>query len=150
MSHEITDDPGADEAEYALQAAARDHEPDDTALLLLPNIVASGLASASERKRRGKSEFKHHLEQLHTLVSALPWPRTTPTAAQLHAAAPHLQVAWDAVCDASAERTMAQLLAAYDYAQALGLDWADPVQRAIAERIGEPERIRVLLRDPEG
>ncbi len=49
---------------------------------------------------------------------------------------------------------MAQLLAAHDHATALGLDWSDPVQRAVAERVQDVARFSELLqgaaRDAEG
>lgn len=86
-----------------------------------------------------------HLEHLIGLVSSLPWPCTIPSQEQLQASPPSVQVAWDAVSGTASELTMAGLVAAHERAGALGLDWNDPVQRAVAERAGDLARVGGLL-----
>ena len=87
-----------------------------------------------------------HLTHLLSLVSAIRWPLIVPTASQLRTASGAVQVAWDALTTTSGEdHTIPELIEARARAQRLGLDWDDPVQRAIAERAADEERVRELL-----
>ena len=89
---------------------------------------------------------ERHLEALLALVSTIRWPRTAPAPDQRNAAAPALQVAWDALRpDLRTDHVVPDLLSAHDRASRLGLDWTDPVQRAIAERTTDEDHIRQLL-----
>ena len=73
--------------------------------------------------------------------------RTSISGAQLRAAPCALQVAWDAVSegDAGGELSTSAFVEAAARAERLGLDWDDPVQRAIAERATDEDRVRSLL-----
>ena len=88
---------------------------------------------------------RRHFAHLLSRVSAVRWPLTTPTPTQLHAAPYAVQVAWDASTDPSIDHTVAELVEARARAARLGLDWNDPVQRAIAERADDEERVGRLL-----
>ena len=84
--------------------------------------------------------------ELHTLICAIRWPLTTPAFEQLRAAPESIRVAWDLVAnDNRTEHLIPELLEAHARAERLGLEWADPVQRAIAERVGDEDRIRALF-----
>ena len=90
------------------------------------------------------------LASLHDFASELRWPITTPTPtpAQVQAARPALQVAWDAVSEARGgpgDLSVAELVVAFERAEALGLDWSSPIVRAVVERMADEARLRALL-----
>lgn len=87
----------------------------------------------------------HHL----ALVSSERWPLTVPALEQLTIAPEVVQVAWDAVSDDRTEHTIPELLESHARAIRLGLNWNDPVQRAVAERAFDEEKIRTLLTSQE-
>lgn len=95
------------------------------------------------------SEPPHVWQRAHALLPAVlrtqRWSRVRPTAAQLQRAPPAVAVAWDAVAHSRAEHTIGALLEARARAERLGLDWAEPVQRAVAEHARDEEQLRVLL-----
>jgi hypothetical protein len=81
------------------------------------------------------------------LVQTERWPLTTPAPDAVLAAPAAVQVAWDAVWDpGAADHTMPALLEAHARAARLGLDWDDPVQRAVAERAVDEAAVAALLR----
>lgn len=85
------------------------------------------------------------------LVSTIRWPLILPDTIQLEAAPEPLQVAWDLIAaDPRTDHAIPTLIEAHARAQHLGLDWSDPVQRAIAERMTTeagalPGQLRRLL-----
>lgn len=94
----------------------------------------AGLGAGGPRWRRALSA---HLDRLLVTVSAQRWPSTAPTPAQLQAAPDALQVAWDHTHTASpscGSLSIPELIVAWARGRRLGLDWSDPVSRAIAER----------------
>lgn len=84
-------------------------------------------------------------EGLLTAIGAQRWPMSIPTPAELSAAPAAVAVAWDSVSDDRAEQSIDELLAARARAGRLGLDWSDPVQRAVAERATDEARLQGLL-----
>lgn len=91
----------------------------------------------------GSSDDRNNHAPAANLVRPLRWPLTTPTT--LHAAPEAVQVAWDRVADCRADHTMADLVEAHARAQRLGLLWADPAQRAVAERAQDEDAVRAIL-----
>ena len=85
------------------------------------------------------------LEVLIALIDAQHWPLCSPGREALHTAPSTLAVAWDSVDHAHTEQTIAELRAAHARSQRLALDWSDPLQRAIAERADNEERLQMLL-----
>ena len=88
---------------------------------------------------------ERHLARLLELVSAIRWPLAVPTPAQIHAAPPPLQGAWDAVAEGPDDMDVPELLEAHARAGRLGLDWDSPVGRAVAERATDEARVAGLL-----
>ena len=93
------------------------------------------------------TERADDISRLLTLVSDTRWPLALPTPASLRGAPPAAQVAWDRLCGREGDPTISALLSAHARAERLGLDWKDPIQRAIAERAtdDEEERIHAIL-----
>ena len=74
---------------------------------------------------------------------------TVPTAEQLATARPEIAVAWDWLVEQpTPEASDAAPGLAYDRARRLGLDWGDPVQRAVAERALDEQKVRQLIGAP--
>ncbi|MEZ4240160.1 MAG: hypothetical protein R3F59_29210 [Myxococcota bacterium] len=71
-----------------------------------------------------------------------PWPPPRPTDAELGAAPPALQVAWDFVQAAAPDEDSASAQAR---ARRLGLDWDDPVARAVAVHTADEAAVARLL-----
>ena len=128
----------------AASAAATDNEQDllhDVSLVI--DSVADCFGGLS-------GDATGNPRDLATLVSDLRWSLTSPTADQLHGAPEAVRVAWDLIAaDPRTEHTIPELLEAHARAQRLGLDWSDPVRRAIAERTPDEgpvaQRVRALL-----
>lgn len=111
-----------------------------------PRAVRDAIARAhadSVPAQREASDLQ--LTTLLALASAERWPLTTPAPEQLRAAPEAVAVAWDLVAAATGDHTMLELLEAHARAVRLGLDWEDPVQRAVAERATDEERVRQVL-----
>ncbi len=85
------------------------------------------------------------LARLAPTVEAQRWPRRRPDPAQIEATPRAVQIAWDAVHHADGDHTIAELFAAHARAERLGLDWVDPVQRAVAERTTDEGQIAAIL-----
>jgi hypothetical protein len=74
------------------------------------------------------------------------WPPTLPEAAQVRAALAPVQVAWDWASATVDPDRVPERAEAYARARRLGLDWDDPMQRALAAWAPDDEdRLRVLL-----
>lgn len=100
--------------------------------------IAAGASAAGARER--------HLAHLLDLVSSLRWPLTLPAPEPLATASGAVAMAWDLVAaDHRADHSVLELLGAHARAGRLGLDWCDPVARAIAERAIDEGRVRELL-----
>ena len=114
---------------------------------------AVALAASGDDRGEGADPFERHLAALSGLVSAERWPLTWPSADQIRAARPGIQVAWDWLSAAAgpgraaptADLPVVDLIEARMRAHRFGFDWADPVQRAVAERASDEERVMDLL-----
>jgi len=154
------DDPAKDAAAAASDAVAlcdpfahRYNQPASEQTIYV--LVGSTVAAASAIARTiapldPQPAADHQLERLRDLVQAERWPLTMPSPEQLRAAPAAVQVAWDAVGDTLGDRavvelTMLALVEAYARAERLGLDWDDPVQRAVAERTVDEAAVAALL-----
>ena len=103
-------------------------------------VYAAGNAAYADRRSDQAANAR-----LLGLVSAIRWPLAVPAPSRLRASPPRVQVAWDALSEPTADPTIPALVEAHARAGRLGLDWSDPVQRAIAERTTDEARIRQLL-----
>lgn len=88
---------------------------------------------------------ERHLAMLLDLVSSIRWPLVEPDVTAVLAAPEAIAVAWDWLGQREGEQSIPELLSAHSRAERLGLDWSDPVQRAIAERAVDEARVRELL-----
>lgn len=79
-------------------------------------------------------------------LQAEPWPLTSPTETELEATPERVRQAWGSLAeDPRTEHTLDALLLAHARAGRIGLDWSDPVQRAVAERLSDEVQLRELL-----
>lgn len=88
-----------------------------------------------------------HLERSLHQVRAEPWSLTIPSreAIDTHPR-PGVGVAWDALAHRAGPGTsIAGLLEAHGCAERLGLDWSDPLERAVAERVADEVYVGRLL-----
>jgi hypothetical protein len=108
------------------------------------DAVQYAVTAALDAARLARLEAPN-MRQLLALVSAERWPRTVPAPEQLRAAPEAVQVAWDLVSDITDDIAVPELAEAHDRAERLGLDWGDPVQRAVAERADDEERVERVL-----
>lgn len=113
----------------------------------------SAVSYADDAARYNPDDYdaarERHLATLFALVASIRWPWTQPDPEQRNAAPAAVQVAWDFVSlDPRADHSIPELLEAHTRAGRLGLDWNDPVQRAIAERTTDEEHVRQLLTAP--
>lgn len=108
--------------------------------------------SAAHPVRRARSQ-RQHAAELRARIEAERWPRCTPTPEQLRLAAAPVAVAWDLVQGhappARPDQSVLELLAAHERATRLGLDWSDPVARAVAEQTQDEARVAALLRSAQ-
>ena len=123
--------------EAARQAAVWTN-PGDQVFRLAPRCAhAAALAAmkaSTEQERDGR------LARLRGFILVLRWPLTRPTAAQVQAAPPGAQVAWDAVAGVEGDDlSIAALVEAHERSVRFGVSWADPVVRAVAERAADRE-----------
>lgn len=87
-----------------------------------------------------------HLADLLDLVRAVRWPLTVPSLQRICEAPSAVQVAWDWLSALPrTEASIAELVEAHQRAQRLGLDWSDPVSRAVAERADDEAHVAGLL-----
>lgn len=131
-------------AAYAAYAAAAATTKPSAYLHLVVDAGAEGYGSTAGAAWRPRAA--DYLAHLDALVRAIRWPRTLPTHAQILAAPGPLAVAWDAVCEIDADLTLPELVEAHARAERLGLDWGDPVARAVAERATDEGWIGALGR----
>lgn len=88
-----------------------------------------------------------HLVVLGALVRAQRWPKTIPSVEDLEQTPfQAVAVSWDWLADTSEiDLSIPELVEAHRRAVRLGLDWHDPLSRAVAERAVDEESIRALL-----
>ena len=137
---------GAAPAALVVRAAAVADPDDPDVAAEIGGIVASAATAAASAIGRHAGEAAsgpRHLVRLSALISAVDWPLTVPTPSQRLAAPPAAQVAWDLVAaDARSDHAIPALVRAHARAGRLHLDWADPAQRAVAERATDEETLR--------
>jgi hypothetical protein len=110
-------------------------------------VDAAATAVGNAAVRGWREASANHLAALAGELAAAGWPLTVPTAAEVVAAPAEAQVAWDWLSGRPEPeaQTVAALIEAHARAGRLGLDWADPVQRAVAERAVDEDGARGLL-----
>jgi hypothetical protein len=108
---------------------------------------AAGTAAGNAAGRGWREAAAGHLELLAAQIGAMACAGTVPSPAEVLVAPVPAQVAWDWLsAQPPPPLTVATLLEAHQRAARLGLDWADPVQRAVAERVDDEALARSLLR----
>lgn len=141
-------------AAYAAHATTSDPAMAAAAASEAAVYAAQALATATTRIPHAhedptkRAAFEQHLASLLERVEAAPWPMTCPDRPQLLAVRSAVAVAWDRLAsDPRTTHTIGALIPAHDRALRLGLGWAEPVQRALAERITDATEaeIRLLL-----
>lgn len=105
------------------------------AAMAATNAVATA-TNAANAYANANAANAHALIDFDTLVRGVQWPLTVPTLAQvLDEPRPVVAVAWDQLFAVVGEITVEQLIDAHNLCQSNGLDWNNPVHRAICERI---------------
>ena len=140
-------------AAYAAEAA---HLPSD----IVPDVYdaydaydAAYLVATHADQAASENGHAGRFADLYGLVSAVRWPLTRHAPERLRGAPEAVRVAWDLVAtDDRTAHAIPELLAAHARAARLGLDWSDPVQRAVAERATDEAleaRVRAILQPRE-
>ncbi len=104
-----------------------------------------GLAAPPRQLERAR---RAQLRRLAHTVETTRWPRTVPTGSQLQRSPEAIQVAWDQARThppTEPDLSIEALIDARARAAAWGLDWHDPVQRAVAEQPSDSADVRRLL-----
>lgn len=107
--------------------------------------AAEAVADAAADPDNRHEARDRHLAMLLDLVSSIRWPLLEPDVAAVIAAPEAIAVAWDWLGRCEGDQSIPELLSARSRADRLGLDWSDPVQRAIAERAVDEARVREFL-----
>ncbi|MEZ5397927.1 MAG: hypothetical protein R2724_34885 [Bryobacterales bacterium] len=107
----------------------------------------AGLAVGNTGGRSWRETGAEHLRALFEAVSAAPWPLLAVTAEEIALGPAEVQVAWDWLAgQPEPPFTIGDLLQAHARAARLGLEWSDPVQRGVAERVADEAAASALLR----
>ena len=121
---------------------------------MVPALRGVHLSGRRERRSYLAQRFElpaaraEALARLAALIGRERWALAAPSAAQVRAASPAVGVAWDWIAsagEAGGDLSIAALIEAHARAERLGLDWRDPVARAVAERASDEARVRDLL-----